>query len=1022
MRLEFYDGDLNLLPGSIEFPAGGKNVDFTTPETVVRAKILIKSPGDGFPVIQVKEYRHPFASAFKWRGQWLWSQREWGPFYARVWFEKKFELKSAPEAALMAMVADDSADVFINGKFAGHAHPFWIPGKFDITKLLRPGKNTMTVRVYNGSQNAGVVVNCYIKTADSELYIDTDQSWKCEAKSNSQTIPSVIDQPVVELGDPNITMPWANRLGFRYAGEQGLLRRIDSKPGKLTVKIEKMPPCKVERLDFILRDEKNRQWKRQFAITPDSSQWKAGEVVTLSYPIPYINNGKYDLLLNDDYVYLLGDKKLYTFEQAPRPATQLAKAEFINRSTRPRLVMDGRTLNPAFWNSGTALGRDRFFELYLANEMGFDNFRVGTDFLKFWKGPGKYDFSDLDNSISYILTLNPNAVFTIHMHTHMPDWWLKLNPDDTSKCFNNQPRQRDRDKQALASKKWLRDADEPIKALVDFIKKQPYANRIWSVTIAENGNGEWFWWYKDDLRRPACSGFSAADHATFRMHLKRKYPNDQALQKAWKQPNVTLDTAMMPDPAKARKGRVGWLLDPAQDRQVMDWFEFRNLALAEALIELGGSVKRHTGGKWLVGAYYGYFTELIENGGLPLQITGHNGFYEVAKSPNVDFLFGPSRYTYRKTGMPDGLMHAWSTHQLNDKTMLCEQDMRTVYSNPSSAHDKMYAGTPDSSLESVGHINRAFGMMLATGTVNYWYDISGASFYERPFSQAIGKHNKVYKSLPDVKGLTPIETAVVCDRDSVYYTPNANISNVFSSAISGLFQHINKLAIPFRSLVVADLLDKNITVPAHKVYIMLPTLVLSQDQRAQLMQRFEREKATVIWLYAAGAFYPQAGPKAEYCGDFLQMKFKMIDKQFAPAMKAGNIECSNLRASSPWFYPVSGFDAVLGKDAQGQPMLVKKSLNGATHYFSTLMNLPVELYQDWLQAAGVRRYIKSIDDPVWAGNDVVFLYAKCPGRKIFDLPAGVRARSIIGPVKSTFSSGEGFEAQAGLTYGFLLER
>ena len=73
-------------------------------------------------------------------------------------------------------------------------------------------------------QNAGLVYNSFIRCNGKEIFIDSDKSWKCDPESNLESrFPKTIDKAVVELGDPNFTMPWASMIPFRYAGRVGIL-------------------------------------------------------------------------------------------------------------------------------------------------------------------------------------------------------------------------------------------------------------------------------------------------------------------------------------------------------------------------------------------------------------------------------------------------------------------------------------------------------------------------------------------------------------------------------------------------------------------------------------------------------------------------------------------------------------------------------------------------------------------------------------------------------------------------------
>lgn len=1025
--LKFFDGRLREISGSmVNLPAGGETVDFSVPATAVRSSIEIGSSGEGCPVLTLNSWRRLFSPPFGWRGQWLWHQYEWGPFHANVWFEKEFDLDQLPEQALLATIADDSVDAYVNGQHVGHAHPFWVPGRFDITRLLKPGKNRLDFRVYNGTQNAGLVADCYIKLKDRELFIVTDSSWRCDPASNLEDrIPERIDRPVVTLGDPATTAPWANMIGYRYVGPSGKLFPVKLEPGRMTVRVDALPPTALSRLNFRLVSDAGVTRDYDLPVTPGSDRWKPGEAITLTYPLPHVESGRWKLYLADDYVTLGGNPVLAAVSGSGTAAPALARTSFTGIGERPFILMSGRKVDPVFWHGVRSVTKDRLFEFDLAASAGIENFRLVTDFYDFWKGEGKYDFSAFDASVDYLLSVCPDAVFAIQVYAHMPEWWLAANPDDTTAHCNGRPRFHDRDKQALASKKWLTDAEAPLKALIDHIKSRSWADRVWGMTVAENGNGEWFWGNVDEDRNPSFAGFSPADHATFRAYLKAKYRTDVALAAAWSQPGVTFATAAMPDPNQAAKGRIGMLLDVQRDRQLIDWFEFRNRALGEAIIHFGKFIKEQTGSRWLTGAYYGYHLELAENNSLPLQTTGHNAFWEVVKSPWVDFLHGPSRYTYRKTGMADAIMQPWDTFSFHGKGLYVEQDVRTAFGPGESSEMNRYVGRPSTGNESVGHLNRAFGMALATGTMYYWFDISMGALYEKPMLDVLAEQRKIYRELPPVRGTTPVEVAIISDRDSIYYTRTANPEGPFTGAISGLFKHVNELAVPFHCLTIADLLDDSITVPPHKFYIMLPTLILSGEQRRALVQRFGREKAAVVWLYAAGPDTFEAGPSAAQCGDFLGLAMKMETASRQPEMTTakefGSLRCVNYNSSAPWFYPVSGFETVLGSDATGNPMLVKTTVDGATHYFSTLMNLPLPVYAGLMARANVHRYAERFDDPMWIGNDVLFLHAKTGGVKRFRLPAGTRLRAIVGPFEGVLEAGASFSAVAGQTYGFVVE-
>ena len=1028
--LRFFDRDMQELPQtSVVLKPRDKQVEFTTPEMLIYSMVEMANGGVGYPVLQEIAHVPRHARVGRWRGQWIWCQKEDGPFNARVWFKKEITLDENASYAAVAMQADDAAALYVNGTFVGRTTHWQIPGFFNVTKSLKNGKNEIAICVYNGDLNAGLSADIYVKTPSKEIFADTDRSWTCEAKSNSEAhIPKVIGQPVFELGLPDETEPWKKQIGFRHAGPCGILEIIESRPGRIKAKVLELPKASISRVHFKLQREGCADYEMYINLAPASNEWKKGGIVELSYKVPYVEKGRARLFLADDYLASMQpETPVLEWSVAATAAPPLLQARFVN-APRTMIKLGDKLYSPTFWHALGSTRGGRLEELQIAAEQGLKNYRVAVDFHKFWRGPNEYNFDDLDAIMTEVLTVCPDAVFNIQIYAHMPEWWLNMNPDEMAAKAHGAPLRRDREYQTLTSRKWVEDSREPIRALVEYVKTRRYADRIWGATVCENGNGEWFWNNQDARNNRAWGGYGVADTVNFRKYLQEKYGTAEALAKAWNMPGMTFEKAELPMPEAAGKAGCGELYISPKEQNVMDWIDYRSVALGQAICGFGKIIKELTDGKWIFGVYYGYFTELLGNsGGRPIQLSGHTAFLEVAKSPYVDFVHGPSRYTFRRVGMPDGIMQPWSTYQLRGKTVYVEGDVRLGYGMAIDyPYTKNYIGQSDSGLRSIGQLYRMFGMALATGSTFYWFDIEHGAFYEKAMAAAINEIERVKAELPPLKNTIPVEVAIVGDRDSANYTRNATETGIYTHSIDGLFKRFNELAVPFHSMVVSDLLDKEAAAPAHKFYIMLPTLVLSAEQRKALMERFSREKATVLWLYAAAPSYLGKGPDQKFNADFLGIKTKMSTETEQPAMTTvpdfGSIRCENPTVSSPWFIPTGGFDKVIGSDDAGRPLFVLKKIDGATHYFTTLMTLPTELYVPLLEKASVWRYRTELHDPCWIGNDVVFIHAVTEGKKSFNLPKGTRLRAIIGPFKGTLAEKQSFDTTPGMTYGFVLEQ
>lgn len=1032
VALRFYGQNLTELDNSAITLAPGENTaEFTTPELLIESGITVSGLADGFPVLECLDYHFPFSAFGKWRCQWIWSQLELGPDDAYVWFLKEFDVDEPVTFAAIALLADDKSVVYVNGVPGATTNHWHIPGYQEFTNLLKPGRNQLAVRVYNGVLNAGLAADVYIETASGVRTLDTDETWRCNADANSLEQPAVIDAPVVLLGGtPNTLQPWCDGVGYRHAGPRGRLELLSAAPGTLRCRLLEMPPYPFELMHFMLKPADGSPERELELAVECEGDWRQGGEITVRYPIPHLTTGEAELWLQEDVAALVIPQPLAHLVAAPNTHPGLAQAKLLGGTERQALLLNGKKYDPHFWHGNTTFHTGRFFELKRAAEAGLKNYRVPVDFIEFWKGEGQYDFTLFDQWMDYLFTYCPDAVAGLQVYAFMPDWWLDANPDEVSAHAGDAKRNTAQEYQSLASRKWLVDAQAPMAALIDHIAASPYADRIWGMSFCENGNGEWFWSNQPlGADRIDWAGYAPCDLAHFRDRLRAKYHTDEALQAAWHNPAVTLDTALLPPPGAEKHSSIGVLLNPATDQNIIDWYEFRSAALANAICTMAAFVKQKTQGKWLFGAYYGYANELSCNGFIPIQMSGHGGFPEVAASPDVDFVHAPARYLLRGTGKSDSIMQPWTTFQLHGTQVYIEQDVRLPYIPRLSDSMRTYCGMGDAAREGVGQLDRCLGVMLATGALNYWFDIQLGSFYERAFSTRLAEHSKILASLPPVQGLTPVEVAIVGDRDSLYRTRATDANGVFQAAVDGTYNRFNELAVPFHSMAVTDLLDETIAAPPHKFYVMLPTLVLSQEQRERLMARFEREGATVLWLYCAGAAYPDQAPSPAANADFLGIATELDTAMRQPEMTlaaeyGGPFACRNQVQSAPWFRPVAGFDEIIGAsaDAPGQPLLVAKQIGSARHIYSTLMNLPPEVYAPLLAWTGVHCYHRGLKDPVWVGNDVLFLHAASGGPKTLNLPEGCQARAIIGPFRGTLQSGETFTAEPALTYGFLIEK
>jgi alpha-L-rhamnosidase len=114
-----------------------------------------------------------------------------------VFFRKHLELSSDKpvKSATIALTADNSYDLFVNGVLFGNNEQWTDVKEYNIQKLLKSGDNLLAIRAENlpvyhtnqrgpGSSAAGLIASVQITFEDgSSINISTDESWKCSGQA-----------------------------------------------------------------------------------------------------------------------------------------------------------------------------------------------------------------------------------------------------------------------------------------------------------------------------------------------------------------------------------------------------------------------------------------------------------------------------------------------------------------------------------------------------------------------------------------------------------------------------------------------------------------------------------------------------------------------------------------------------------------------------------------------------------------------------------------------------------------------
>ena len=113
--------------------------------------------------------------------QWIWSAefpRNEAPAGV-VYFRKSFDVRD-PEAGQVRIAADDSYELFVNGRRVGEGNDFSRLDNYDIARYLVSGRNVVAVRATNAEPGAaGLVAVVSVRgRGNTDVSFSTDGSWK----------------------------------------------------------------------------------------------------------------------------------------------------------------------------------------------------------------------------------------------------------------------------------------------------------------------------------------------------------------------------------------------------------------------------------------------------------------------------------------------------------------------------------------------------------------------------------------------------------------------------------------------------------------------------------------------------------------------------------------------------------------------------------------------------------------------------------------------------------------------------
>jgi hypothetical protein len=448
--------------------------------------------------------------------------------------------------------------------------------------------------------------------------------------------------------------------------------------------------------------------------------------------------------------------------------------------------------------------------------------------------------ASLDEIANYILKQNPNSYLMPRVLLWGPrnqGEWEAQNPGES---YLNHP--------ALGSIVWKTRAEEDLRRLLRHIEASSFADRVLGYHVGWGTCGEWMYWGWD---RPASIDRSTATVRAFRQWLKFRYRGKTAqLRAAWKNPTVDFDNAGAPSDADLRHADFGMFIDPARTRIVPDYYEFLSDLNVDLIQFFGQVVKAETKAQALYGVFFGYDIHSDFND-YRLRASAHCGLGRVLGMPEVDFICSPNGYYDRGIGGMDFPQGVVTSIQLHGKVYFNETDTWTYLAKPDPDPNEanIRVKTPRDTREV---LRRNFCQSLVEGCALWWMtNEANGYWYSAPeILQDLAQMARLYRFGLETERESIAQTAVVVDDRSPFYLKLDPEQNVMNPFVLSQFYELRRMGTPYDTLILEDVVRQRAR--PYKLYIFLDVFVATAAERESLHKTLRENRATAVWLYAAG--------------------------------------------------------------------------------------------------------------------------------------------------------------------------
>jgi hypothetical protein len=566
---------------------------------------------------------------------------------------------------------------------------------------------------------------------------------------------------------------------------------------------------------------------------------------------------------------------------------------------------------------------------------------------------GHYDFNTIDLNIRRLLAINPDAKIFFSYRAEPLTKWLKRNPNE---CQGYAIKRKNPSyiswtywynpiTNSFASRKYREEVVKSfVKALAEFSLKQVWARRVVGLQIQYGGSADGMPFgchSMPDTSKPMTEAF--------RRFLTKKYTSNENLQKAWNDPNVTLENATVPDQVQRLGSNtlIRNLNDP-RDVRLADFYTCYHQEFSSMIEEFGKAVKTYFPGR-LAGAFHGYMLLGYTPEGSTAYID------ELLKSPYIDYMNG----TTVGYNLTDGINRILTAPlRKRNKFTSIEADIRTHL----GGEKKWRCKTPE---ETRATVTKVIGNSLFYGCGYHIVDFGKNKKYFlckealEPIKNSISLWKKYFNQPMKYAS----DVAVIVDPNQIWMQGSAVLyqNNPFGHGVmSHTLQTLTFSGYSYDWMSLEDYLETN---HKYKAVIFLNCFSISKEKQAKLLKKLRQKGITAIWNFAPGISTPSGySNKAMKELTGLDLNYSLEQRLFKAKQNNGKTLKMFLKGdtwkASPRVYSVDKNAQVLARyvDDNTPALVSKKFSDQSTTVFSGIPINDSLLWAKLLSKAGCHAF------------------------------------------------------------------